>query len=128
MLVQIVDAGGVVRTVTWVGQDQINDFSGVLGAGAVTNPATPQQVAPANDLRAGFLFQNISANAMMFFENGNAESGWLLQPGEIFPPYTGYPIPTVAIYVAGTPGGFAPGPSLAGDAFTYREWQNAPGE
>jgi hypothetical protein len=127
MLVQIVDAQGASHIVAWQGQDQINDFSGTLGAGAVNNPV-PQQVAPANILRAGFLFQNISPNAMMFFEAGNAASGWLVQPGDIFPPYSTYPIPTGVIYVAGTLGNIGPGPSLLGDAFTYREWQNAPGE
>lgn len=128
MLVNIVDAAGATHQVTWQGQDQINDLSGTLNAGAVANPAVPQQIAPASILRAGFLFQNLSPNAMLFFETGSAQASWLVQPGDIFPPYSGYPIPTGAIYVAGSLGGTAPGPSDVGDPFTYKEWVNAPNE
>jgi hypothetical protein len=122
MLVDVVDAEGDTHTVVWQGQDQINDFSGTLDAGAVANPVVPQQIAPANNERAGFLFQNNSANPMVLFEAG-AVAGWLINSGAYFPPLPGYPIPTGVINVAGIFG-----TSVLGDSFTYREWQNAPDE
>lgn len=122
MLVNVVDAEGATHTVVWQGQDQINDFSSTLNAGAVANPVVPQQVAPANPERAGFLFQNNSANPMVLFEAG-AVAGWLVNSGSYFPPLPGYPIPTGVISVAGINGA-----SLLADSFTYREWINAPDE
>ena len=126
MLIQVIDATGVPRLVTWTSQDQINDFSGVLGAPAVAPTFTPQQIAPANTGRAGFLFQNRSGAAMALYEDGNGNAPYIVMPGAMFPPI-GYPIPTGAISVAGTNGQFSPNASAAGDAFTYSEWQNAPG-
>ena len=73
MLVQVLDAQGEPHWVTWQGQDQIDDFSGTLGAGAVGPDAVPQVIAPANAGpppagRAGWLFQNTSANPMLLVE------------------------------------------------------------
>ncbi len=121
MLVQVLDAQGVPHFVTWQGQDQIVDLSGALAAGAVGPAAQPQQVAPANALRAGWLFQNTSANAMLLNEVGSGGS-WVINSGQFFPP-PGYPVPTGAIAVVGILN-----VSAAGDAYTYREWQNASGE
>jgi hypothetical protein len=121
MLVQILDGAGLPHYVSWPAQDQINDGSGVLGAGAVGAAAVSQIVAAANANRAGFLFQNTSVNAMLLLEAG-AVAGWLVNPGGFFPPIPGYPIPTGVISVQGLV------LSAAGDTFTYREWVNAPGE
>ena len=125
MLVQLTDYQGAPHWVTWTGQDQINDFSGTLGAGAVGPSGAPQEVAPANTGttggppgRAGWLFQNVSQNPMLLFEIGTSVAPWTVNPGAFFPPL-GYPIPTGAIYVQGS------GTSVEGDAFTYREWVNA---
>ena len=124
MLVQITDYQGVPHWVTWQGRDQILDYSGSLGAGAVGPEAAPQQIAPANAGRAGWLFQNASANPVLLVEiavDAIATSAWTVYPGAFFPP-PGYPIPTGAISVQGSP------TSVEGDAFAYREWQNASGE
>lgn len=126
MLVTVVDASGASHTVAWTGQDQINDFSGSLDAGAVGDGAAPQQIAPANSLRAGLLFQNTSQNAMLLFEIGADIPPFLIMPGLFFPPYASYPIPTGLVAVQGNIGGAAP--SVVGDTFTYREWQNASSE
>lgn len=125
MLVIILDGQGEPHQVAWQGQDQINDFSAALGAGNVG--AAPQflTIAPANALRAGWLFQNTSANAMLLNELGVVPAvvaqSWVINSGEAFPP-PGYPIPTGAIQVAGAAA------SQQGDAFAYREWVNAPSE
>jgi hypothetical protein len=123
MLVTVVDSGGATHSVVWQGQDQINDFSGSLAAGAVGADPAPQPVAPANALRAGFLFQNTSQDPMLLLEAGDGVSGWLVASGAFFPPIPGYPIPTGEIDVQGLVG-----VSQLGDTFTYREWQNAPNE
>lgn len=123
MLVTILDGTGEPHQVTWQGQDDINDFSGDLGAGAVGNAAAPQQIAPANPLRSGWLFQNTSINQMLLFEivSADASVAWVINPGAFFPP-NNYPIPVVAISVQGSP------TSQQGDTFVYREWVNAAGE
>jgi hypothetical protein len=134
MLVQVLDAQGLPHWVTWQGQDQIDDFSGSLGASAVGPAAVPQVVAPANPNlgttgalgRAGFLFRNTSANPMLLTEiavTTESVSAWTVYPGEYFPPPgCAYPVPTGAISVQGSPA------SVLGDAFVYREWVNAAGE
>ena len=127
MLVEILDANSQPHEVVWQGQDQINDFSGVLGAGAVGAGAALQPIAPANASRAGFLFQNTSVNAMLLLEipvagSTTIASSWVVNSGAFFPPLPGYPIPTGAISVQGS------NQSAAGDNFAYREWQTAPGE
>ena len=127
MLVQVLDANSQPHWVVWQGQDQINDFSAPLGASAVGPAATMQQIAPANEDRAGFLFQNTSPNAMMVLEIPEAgevtsASAWIVNSGGFFPPIPGYPVPTGIISVQGT------SVSEAGDTFAYREWQNALGE
>jgi hypothetical protein len=119
-LVTIIDGNGFPQQVTWQAQDQINDFSGVLGAPAIGPTFTPQQVAPANLLRAGFLYQNTSQVAMIIFEDGDTEAGFIVAPSEYFPPFQNYPIPTGAMFVVGTAN------SEIGDSFTFREWVNAP--
>ena len=129
MLVQILDGQGEPHWVTWQGQDQIDDFSGTLGVDAVGPDAVPQVIAPANAGpppagRAGWLFQNTSANPMLLVEivvESVAVSAWTVYPGEFFPP-AGYPVPTGAISVQGSPS------SVEGDAFVYREWINAVNE
>lgn len=122
MLVTILDGQGEPHQVTWQGQDQINDYSGALGAPNVGNAPVFLLIAPANALRAGWLFQNTSGNAMLLNEvNDLVVSAFVINPGEAFPP-CGYPIPTGAIQVVGGP------MSAAGDTFVYREWQNASGE
>jgi hypothetical protein len=124
MLVQVLDAESAPHFVAWQGQDQINDFSGNLGAGAVGGGAALQQVAPANTSRAGFLFQNTSVNAMLLVEVAGLliTSSWVINPGAFFPPFGNYPIPTGVIAVQGSLN------SVLGDTFAYREWQAAPGE
>jgi hypothetical protein len=123
MLVTLADAAGASHIVTWQGQDQINDASGSLQAGAVGNNAVPQQVLAANVLRAGWLFQNTSQHAMLLLElSGSAiTSSWVINSGGFFPP-PGYPIPTGIIEVQGT------ADSQLGDSFAAREWVNAVGE
>ena len=123
MLVQVLDAQGVPHTVAWQGQDQINDASGALGAGNIGAGAAFLQVLAANPLRAGWLFQNTSPNAMFLNElsDGVVAHSWVVNSGEAFPP-CGYPIPTTAISVVGGP------QSAAGDTFACREWVNAVGE
>lgn len=127
MLVQILDASAQPHFVAWQGQDQINDFSGNLGAGAVGAGAALQPIAPVNQNRAGFLFQNTSLNAMLLLEIAEVggitiASSWVINSGQFFPPLPGYPIPTGVISVQGT------GQSVQGDTFAYREWQTAAGE
>lgn len=132
MLISVFDAAGVSHTVTWQGQDQINDASAGLLATACppTNPLAAQQVLPANPNRAGWLFQNTSLNAMLLLEvSGLNEAGgaigvsasWVINPGQFFPP-PGYPIPTGAISVVGT------AQSAPGDTFAVREWINGVNE
>ena len=122
MLVTLVDASGQPHNVTWQGQDQIIDFSAALAAPAVGNGAAPQQIAPANPLRAGFLFQNTSQKAMLLLEITAAiTSAWVINSGDFFPP-NNYPIPTGVISVQGSVD------SQLGDTFAYREWVNAVGE
>lgn len=124
MLIQVLDAGGTPHWVVFQGQDQINDASGILGAGAVGENPEPQQILAANDERAGWLFQNTSPNPMFLLEivaEEPAISSWLVNPGECFPP-CGYPIPVGAISVFGS------GTSVENDPFTAREWVNAAGE
>jgi hypothetical protein len=122
MLVTLADAAGGPHVVTWQGQDQINDASGNLAAGAVGLVRAPQQVLAANVLRAGWLFQNTSVNAMLLLEIAGAiTSAWIISSGGIFPP-PGYPIPTGVISVQGT------ADSQLGDTFAAREWVNAVGE
>lgn len=124
MLVQLLDAQSAPHQVVWRGQDQINDFSGALAAGALGGGVSvPQPVAAANALRAGFLFQNTSNSPMLVFEAGNGVAGWLVQSGGYFPPNDSYPIPVGAIAVLGVAG-----LSAIGDTFTYREWVNGPGQ
>ena len=120
MLVTIIDGNGVEQQVTWQAQDLINDFSGALQAPAVGPTFTPQLVAAANAQRAGFLYQNTSQANQVFYEEGNAVAGFIVKPQDYFPPFQNYPIPTGAIYVAGTAN------SEINDPFTYREWQNQP--
>lgn len=120
MLVTILDGNGEPQVVTWQAQDTINDFSGELGAGAVGADPAPQLVAAANELRAGFLFQNTSQAPQIIFETGDTVAGFIVQPGAFFPPFQNYPIPTDAVYVQGTAN------SQQNDTFTYREWVNAP--
>jgi hypothetical protein len=120
MLINVVDADGATQTITVQAQDEINDLSGVLGAGAVGPAAAPQQVAAANPGRSGFLYQNNSPNAMLLFESGDTVASWTIVPGGFFPFLQGYPVPTGALFVQGGPA------SVAGDAFTYREWVNSP--
>jgi hypothetical protein len=124
MLVQILDGSGEPHEVAWQGQDQINDWSGILEAGAVGAGAALQVVSPANPDRAGFLFQNTSANSMYFIEltGGLVTSAWIIISGGLFPPLPGYPIPTGALSVQGTAA------SQEGDTFTIRDWQNAANE
>lgn len=122
MLVTLLDGDGEPHVVTWQGQDQINDGSGVLGAGATGVAAAPQQVAAANTERAGFLFQNTSATAMLFYEIGTDKAPVIVNSGAFFPPFGNYPIPTGAINVQGT------AQSAVNDTFTYREWVNGPDE
>jgi hypothetical protein len=122
MLVQVLDAESAPHFVAWQGQDQINDGSGALAAGAVGNAPTPQLIAAANQARAGFLFQNASQQAMLLFEAGNTVAGWVVLPFQFFPPNGNYPIPSGALYAAGTAA------SQIGDAFVYREWEDAVGE
>lgn len=131
MWIQLLDAQDVPHWATWQGQDAILDLSGALGAGAVGPTAAPQVVSPAQPSggppagRAGFLFQNNSANPMLLVEIAVASvaaSAWTVYPGDYFPPGPGYPVPSGAISVQGSPS------SAAGDAFTYREWSNASGE
>jgi hypothetical protein len=126
MLVQILDAAAQPHLVAMQGQDQINDYSGSLGVPAVGNNPTLQEAAPANANRAGFLFQNTSANAMLLMElnetNPPEASSWVINPGQFFPPIPGYPIPTGLIMVAGTAN------SVAGDTYALRDWQTAAGE
>lgn len=124
-LISILDGNGQLATVAWQAQDVINDYSGNLGAGAVGGGAVFQLVIPANitvvgpGARGGLRFQNTSANAMQLNEvNETVTSSWIINPGEFFPPI-GYPIPTSALYVMGTPA------SQQGDTFTAREWVNA---
>ena len=122
MLVTILDGQGLPHEVAWQGQDQINDLSGALVAAMVGGGAVLTQIAPANALRAGWLFQNTSVNAMILNEvNNTMTSSWVVNPGQFFPP-PGYPIPVGVISVMGT------ATSAVGDAFCYREWVNAPGE
>lgn len=124
MLVEILDGSGVPHEVAWQGQDQINDYSGLLGAGAVGPDAALQIAAVANPNRAGFLFQNTSANAMFFLELADevVTSAWLVPSGGMFPTLPGYPIPTGTLSVQGTV------ESAQGDTFVLRDWQNAPDE
>jgi hypothetical protein len=122
MLVQILDGEGLPHNVSWQGQDQINDMSGALVASQVGQGSALTQIAPANAARAGWLFQNTSANAMLLNEvNATTNSSWVVNPGGFFPP-PGYPIPVGIISVMGT------ATSAVGDAFAYREWINAPNE
>jgi len=124
VLIQVLDAAGVPHTVGFQGQDQINDYSGSLGAGAVTNPQVPQPVLAANPNRAGLLFQNTSANPMLVNEvNAVTASSWVVPPGGYFPPYPGLAIPAGILYVMGFPG-----ISQVGDTFALREFTNAVGE
>lgn len=127
MLVTLLDGNGQPHIVTWKGQDLINDASGALGAPAVGAVPVPQVVAAANLARAGFLFQNTSAAAMVLFDTA-AAFGWLVQPGQYFPPNDSYPVPTGAISVIGTYSAGGEPNSNAGDTFTYREWVNGPNE
>lgn len=127
MLVSVVDSSGAVHQVSWQGQDQLNDYSGTLGAAAVGANPQPQQVMPANALRAGFLFQNVSPVGMWLYEDGTTLSPWYVAPYQSFPPCN-YPIVTGAIYVTGTNLPGAPAASLAGDTFTCREFVNASNE
>jgi len=120
MLIQVLDAAGEPHYTTAQGQDQIDDFSGALAAGAIGGAATPQPIAPANANRAGWLFQNTSAQAMLLLEIATG-GFWVINSGQFFPP-CGYPIPVGAIAVQGSP------TSLLGDPFTYREWVNGPTE
>lgn len=126
MLVQVLDAAAVPHFVAMQGQDQINDYSGNLGAPAVGQAPVFQQAAPANINRAGFLFQNTSINAMLLMElnelNPALSSSWVINPGQFFPPIPGYPIPTGIIQVVGTAN------SAQGDTFALRDWQTAVGE
>jgi hypothetical protein len=122
MLVTLVDSVGAPHVVTWQGQDQINDASGTLAAGAVGPARALQPILAANILRAGWLFQNTSPNAMLLQEIGAlSASSWLINSGAFFPP-PGYPIPIGAIAVQGT------ADSQVGDTFACREWVNAAGE
>jgi len=127
VLIQILDAQDIPHWTAWVGLDQINDWSGSLGAGAVGADAVFQIIIPAQttQTRSGFLFQNTSATAMLLCELAAPliDSSWVVNPGEFFPP-PGAPFPVVtgAIAVMGT------GQSQAGDAFACREFVNAPGE
>jgi hypothetical protein len=124
MLVQILDGEGEPHEVAWQGQDQINDYSAFLQEEAVGPDAAMQVASAANPNRAGFLFQNTSANPMYFVEltGGEVTSAWLIASGALFPPLPGYPIPTGALSVQGSPA------SVEGDTFTLRDWQNAPNE
>jgi hypothetical protein len=125
MLIQLLDAQDVPHWATWQGQDQINDWSGTLGAGAVGVAAAFQVVLPVNALRAGWLFQNTSLNPMLLQElgsTGTVAQTWNVAPGAFFPPYGGYPIPTTIIQVVGSQ------QSVVGDTFTCREWVNGPTE
>lgn len=130
MLVQILDAASQPHFVTWQSLDQINDYSGTLGAGAIGIDAAPQQVIPANPTtpgtagcRAGWLFQNTSAAPMLLIEldGGAITSSWIIAPGAFFPP-CGYPITTAEIQVQGST------QSSAGDSYAAREFVNAVGE
>lgn len=124
MIVTILDGQGAPHVVVWQGQgDLVTDFSGNLLPASVGGAAAPQPVAVANSLRAGFLFQNTSRNAMLLWENGNGTVGspWVINSGAFFPP-PGYPVPTGIIAVQGSVD------SVQGDTFTYREWQNSPNE
>lgn len=122
MLVTLADAAGAPHVVTWQGQDQINDASANLLAGTVGNARAPQQILAANVLRAGWLFQNTSQNAMLLLEIvGPVTSAWIINSGGFFPP-PGYPIPVGVISVQGT------ADSQLGDTFAAREWVNASGE
>jgi hypothetical protein len=121
MLVTIIDGNGVQQQVTWQAQDTINDFSANLLAAAIGNAAAPQEIAPANVLRAGFLFQNTSKNAMLFLESAlGITSAWVINSGQFFPPNGNFPVPTGLIQVQGSTD------SQLGDTFAYREWVNAP--
>jgi len=123
MLVQIADAVANVHTVSWQGQDQINDLSGSLPPGAVGPGAIPQQVAPANTARGGLLFQNTSVNPMLLNEvNDVATSSWIVNPGEYWPSISNFPIPAGIIFLTGTEN------STVADTFALREWVNAAGE
>lgn len=122
MLVTLLDGNGEPHVVAWQGQDQINNGSGVLGVGAVGGAAVPQPISAINLNRAGFLFQNTSLTAMLLYEIGVDVAPVVINSGAFFPPFGGYPIPTGAIYVKGTD------QSVAGDSFTFRDWQNAPSE
>lgn len=122
MLVTLLDANSEPHVVAWRGQDQIDDASGVLNAQATGVNPVPQPVAPANEDRAGFLFQNTSEAAMTFYESGTAAAGWAIPPYGYFPPNDSFPIPTGEIFVAGTL------ISQTGDSFTYREWVNGADE
>lgn len=124
MLVQVLDATAVPHLVSMQGQDQINDYSGSLPAGAVGPEAALQVVAAANPNRAGFLFQNTSANPMFFLEVSTLEvtSAFIVPSGGFFPPIPGYPIPAGSLAVQGGPA------SVQGDTFVLRDWQAAPSE
>lgn len=124
MLVQVLDAEAQPHIVVWQGQDQINDGSAALGAGAIGANQVPQQVAAANLNRAGFLFQNTAQAPMLFLEIAGTQnaSAWIVGPGQYFPPISGYPIPIGVVSVLGT------AQSQVGDTFAFREWINAPNE
>lgn len=121
MLVNILDGDGAPRTVVWQGQDQVVNRSGALAGPATGGAPVPQKIADATILRAGVLFQNTSQSTMLFFDNGNADPGWLVNPGGFFPPFPGYPIPIGDLYVQGLPN-----TSQLGDTFTCKEWINRP--
>jgi hypothetical protein len=124
MLVTLLDAAAEPHQVSWQGQDQINDYSGALQAAAVGAGAVPQIAAAANQNRAGFLFQNTSANPMLLLEVSSLEitSAFFIPSGGFFPPIPGYPIPTGELLVQGSPA------SEVGDTFVLRDWQSAQGE
>lgn len=108
MFVKILDADGNPRLVIMNGPGPATDMSGVILVGDQT-----QVVAPANPVRSGWFFQNISNNPMLLNDLGDASEGDSVQigPGESWPPQN-YPPSPGAISVAGQ----------EGDKFIYREW------
>jgi hypothetical protein len=115
MILQVVDANGVLQTVCAQAPETPSDKSGTI----TVNNATQVLMDPAAPgvTRSGWIVQNNGASGDLMFINDlgsdadTSPTSVQLAHGQFWPP-PGYPVPQGQISIAGT----------AGDSFMAREW------
>jgi len=108
MLIYVKDGNGVAQLIIVAGQESPSSASA-----AIATTGDSEVLLAANTDRAGVVFQNQGSNAMRINVLGGdaTADGWVVEPGEHFPP-PGFPLTTAAWNISGT----------TGDKFHCLEW------